>query len=138
MAHHVELSHVSGEHFQVLQDGHQLQLDTAVANDGTDAGPRPKALMLSALAGCTAMDVVSLLNKMRVPFSDFSIVVEGELSDEPPRIYKRVKVQYNIHLMQEAQRENMQRAIDLSREKYCGVMAMFSHFAELQLEVNYL
>lgn len=92
--------------------------------------------MLSALAGCTGIDVVSLLNKMRVEFSNFSIATEANLSADHPKIYNEVKVIYRISVKPE-DREKVEKAVTLSKEKYCGVSAMFSKFAKMDFEIIY-
>ncbi|HLP22199.1 MAG TPA: OsmC family protein, partial [Chitinophagales bacterium] len=101
-------------------------------------GVRPKALILSALAGCTAIDVVELLRKMRVEFTDFKIDVEAELTEEHPKVYKTVTLTYFIKLKEESDRDKMEKAVNLSQEKYCGVTAMVKKFAELNVRVVYL
>ena len=71
--------------FETLLDGHKVTIDRDMENGGNDEGPRPKALMLVALAGCSAMDVIPLFNKMRVRFEKVSIDVKAESSDTIPR-----------------------------------------------------
>ena len=83
------------------------------------------------------MDVVSLLNKMRVKFSDLSISVEGWQNDETPRIYKEVMVTYKIRTA-ETNHAKVKKAVDLSQEKYCGVSAMFRAFCKLEYKIEYL
>ncbi|MGB4844656.1 MAG: OsmC family protein [Ferruginibacter sp.] len=107
-------------------------------NDGEDDnGASPKQMMLASLAGCTGMDVVSMLRKMKVDFSDYSMVVDADLTDEHPKIYNKVKLTYKIRLAAEDQLK-MEKAVTLSKEKYCGVSAMFTAFAELTTEIIYL
>ena len=117
-----------------FDDGHQLIIDTPEDDGGTNSGPRPKQLMLSALAGCTGIDVVSLLNKMRVEFSNFSIDTEANLSADHPKIYSDVKLIYRISVKPEDQ-EKVEKAVNLSKEKYCGVSAMFGKFAKMDFEI---
>jgi putative redox protein len=93
--------------------------------------------MLVSLAGCTGIDVVSILNKMKVPFSDLSIDTEATLTDEIPKIYNHVKLIYKIKIAEE-DRPKMEKAVHLSEEKYCGVMAMFRAFAKVEIEIVYL
>ena len=73
--------------FETLLDGHKVTIDRDMENGGNDEGPRPKALMLVALAGCSAMDVIPLFNKMRVRFEKVSIDVKAESSDTIPMVY---------------------------------------------------
>lgn len=96
--------------------GHQLIMDTA---DG-DAGPRPAELLMVAQAGCTAMDVVSILRKKRQRFTRYEVRVAGEQRDEPhPHVFERVRV---IHLVEgEVDVQAVRRAIELSATRYCTV-----------------
>ena len=94
-------------------------------------------MLLASLAGCTGMDVVSMLRKMKVEFSDYSMDVVADLTDEHPRIYNKVKLTYKIRLAAEDE-PKMEKAVSLSKEKYCGVSAMFTAFAQLTTEIIYL
>jgi putative redox protein len=131
------VTHTGKMSFEVLQNDHTFKLDAAVEGGGEGAGVRPKALILSALAGCTAMDIVSLLNKMKVSFSNFVVKVEGELTDEHPKFYHKVALVYVIHLESEADKEKMEKAVKLSQEKYCGVSEMVRKFAELDFKIEF-
>lgn len=117
--------------------GHLLTTDTTDEFGGQDSGPSPKRLMLVSLAGCTGIDIVSVLNKMKVPFSDLSISVHAALSNDHPKIYNLVKLTYKIRVAEE-DKPKMMKAVTLSQEKYCGVYAMFSHFAKMDTEIDYL
>ena len=86
-------------------------------------GFSPKALLLSGLAGCTGVDIVSILEKMRVPFSHLEIDVETEQTDTHPRVFKDIKMTYRLRT-EEENREKVIKAIELSLTKYCGVAAM--------------
>ncbi len=98
--------------------GHGITIDT-----DRNLGPGPKSLLLSALAGCSAIDIVEILNKQRVEFSDFTIEVESETTTEHPKVFKDIFVIYTIST--DPSNENkVKKAIDLSLEKYCGVSAM--------------
>lgn len=122
--------------FSSIVNNHEVILDAEDIVGGNDTGPRPKPMMLTALAGCTGMDVVSLLQKMRVPFTGLTIHVSGELTDEHPKIYKKVHIDYYLE-GDNLDRDKVQKAVDLSQEKYCGVSAMFKAFAELTFEIHY-
>lgn len=98
-------------------------------------GFAPKALMLSSLAGCSGLDVVSTLKKMRAEVAEFYIDVTGELTDEHPKYYHKVKVDYHFKDAN-LQADKIQKAVDLSVEKYCGVMEMFRRFAEVTTEIH--
>ena len=118
-------------------NGHDVVMDTTADEGGEDTGPSPKRLMLASIAGCTGIDIVSILNKMKVDFSDFSIGVHAALSAEHPKIYNHVKITYKIKLAEE-DKSKMIKAVQLSTEKYCGVYAMFSTFAKMDTEIDYL
>jgi putative redox protein len=111
-------------------------MDTA-DDGGSDLGPSPKRLMLASLAGCTGIDIVSILNKMKVPYSEFAMEVSAGLTDEHPKIYKDVKIIYRIRLS-DGDRKKMQKAVNLSQDKYCGVSAMFKAFTKIETEIIYL
>ncbi len=134
VVHQAETTWQEGMHFISIVNGHSVRLDAASQFGGYDQGPRPKELMLSALTGCTGMDVVSLLNKMRVPFSGFSIEVKANLTQEHPKYYDRVHLIYRISAS-ENNRDKIEKAINLSQEKYCGVSFMFKKFAEVSYEL---
>ncbi len=135
--HQTELKWISDEKFDVMQDNKIIRVD-GDPNEATSTGVRPKALILSSIAGCTAIDVVELLTKMRVRFSDFSITVTGELTEEHPRTYHTVNLTYFIKLEQAAENDKMEKAVKLSQEKYCGVSAMVRKFAVINSKIEYL
>tara|TARA_B100000795_G_scaffold268946_1_gene256993 strand:+ start:1777 stop:2205 length:429 start_codon:yes stop_codon:yes gene_type:complete len=116
--------------------GHKLTMFSAADEENKDTvGFGPKALMLSSLAGCSGLDVVSLLKKMRAEVADFKIEVTAELTDEHPKFYNKVKVDYYFY-DSELQPEKIQNAVNLSVTKYCGVMEMFRQFAEISIEIH--
>ena len=99
-------------------EGNLINLDGARVN-----GFGPKALLLSGLAGCSGIDVVDILEKMRVEFSDFEIEVEADQTDEHPKVYKDILILYKLRT-DAANEEKVRKAIELSLSKYCGVAAM--------------
>ena len=99
-------------------------------------GLRPKAMMLSSLAGCSGLDVVSLLKKMRVEVDDFKMIVQGDLTDEHPKYYHKVHVEYHFY-GSNLQLDKINKAVTLSVDRYCGVMEMFRQFAEVTTEVYF-
>ncbi len=115
--------------------GHKFVMFDKSEDNGNVVGFAPKALMLSSLAGCSGLDVVSLLNKMRAEVAEFYIDVTGELTDEHPKFYKKVKVDYHFR-DSDLQPEKIQKAVNLSVTKYCGVMEMFRQFADIETEIH--
>ena len=127
-----------GMNFTADLNGHKIEIDTDEAHGGKNSGTRPKVLMLASLAGCTGLDVVSMLNKMRVNFSNFSISVDGHLTEtEEPKIYDAVTINYSIKVNKEDEAKVL-KAVTLSEEKYCGVSKMFSFFAKVSFKIIYL
>lgn len=115
--------------------GHKVFIDTSSEHGGNDSGLRPKAMMLSSLAGCSGLDVVSLLKKMRITPDDFKMEVTGELTEEHPKYYHTVTVDYHFY-GKELDETKIQKAVNLSIEKYCGVMEMFRKFAKVNTAIH--
>lgn len=116
--------------------GGNFKIDAAPESGGQGKGVRPKALMLTSLAGCTGMDIISLLKKMRAEVDDLDINVTGELTDEHPKYYHKVHLEY-IFYGKDLKKDKIEKAVKLSDEKYCGVMEMFRQFAEVTTVINY-
>ncbi len=104
--------------FESLHERSLIKIDGNKA-----AGFSPKALLLSGLAGCSGIDVVDILEKMKVSFSDFIIEAEAEQTEEHPRVFKDILVTYRIRT-DKTNEEKIRKAINLSLDKYCGVSAM--------------
>ncbi|MBL7558365.1 OsmC family protein [Olleya sp. YSTF-M6] len=113
--------------------GHHVMMDTDVEGQERE-GLSPKALMLSSLAGCSGLDVVSVLEKMKVEVDDYKMVVEGQLTDEHPKIYHTVTIDYHF-TGKDLNESKIKKAVDLSAEKYCGVMEMFRQFADVKINI---
>jgi putative redox protein len=120
--------------FDVELHGHTLKVDADPTFGGSDYGPRPKALMLSALAGCTGMDVVSILGKMKMPYDSFAVEVDADTAEEHPKVYTRVLIRY-LFTGNEVDRTKIEKAVQLSIEKYCGVAATLQHTAKIDYEI---
>jgi putative redox protein len=110
--------------FEVEVDGHKIYIDSTTEHGGKNTGPRPKQLMMVALAGCTAMDVASILKKMRENVEEFTVEVEGDLAEEHPKKYEAMKVIYRLK-GKEISKKNVEKAVNLSSTKYCGVSANY-------------
>ncbi|MCA9727121.1 MAG: OsmC family protein [Candidatus Eisenbacteria bacterium] len=112
------------------ETNHWLVMDSAPDAGGSDASIRPKEMLLLSLAGCTSMDVVSILKKKRVPFRSYEIRVTAEMSEEHPKVYTKIHLEYV--LTGEGIKENdVEHAIALSQDKYCGVSAMLRPAIEI-------
>lgn len=105
-------------------DGHDITIDLGEDQGGQNIGPRPKKLLLASAAGCTGLDVVEMLRKMRVEFKSFDIKIDAELSDEHPKQYKSLNLVYEFE-GEDLPEKKIERAVKLSFENYCGVLAMY-------------
>lgn len=106
--------------FDVQVNGHKIVIDTSGEFGGNNEGPRPKSLMLVALAGCTGMDVASILKKMKVEYDDLKVVVEGNITDEHPKHFDSMHIKYMLK-GKGISGDKVKRAIELSQDIYCGV-----------------
>lgn len=113
--------------------GKSVSMDTVVDGQTERFGLSPKAMMLSSLAGCSGVDIVEILEKMKVFDYKLSIDVEAQLTDEHPKYYHKVHVDYHFH-GQELNPKKIYKAVTLSVDKYCGVMEMFRQFAKLEIK----
>ena len=116
-------------------NGHQIVMDTDTDNGGDDGGPRPKALLMVALGGCTGMDVISILRKMKEDVHSFTVRIEGVSRDEHPMRYERMHVIYAFKGNQ-LDPEKVKKAVDLSVTKYCGVIATLKDSVELSFDID--
>jgi putative redox protein len=116
--------------------GHVLRIDARAEAGGNDTGARPKELLLAALAGCTAMDVASILRKMRQPVRSLSVRAEGEETDEHPRAFRSIDLTYEVEGEGEGlDPQKVARAVELSQERYCGVSAMLRPAVDLRVRL---
>jgi len=125
----------NGMMFETEINGHKLILDAAEAGGGTNKGPRPKALMLVALAGCTGMDVVSILQKMRVEVKKFRVWIEAQQTEEHPKHYAEIKIIYEF-TGKDLPMDKLEKAVSLSDERYCGVSAVYKKAMKVTNEIR--
>jgi len=137
MTHTIESNWEGKMLFCVEEPGGKINIDSDAEFGGENKGVLPKPLMLSSLAGCTGMDVVSLLKKMRAEVADFKIEVKGHLTDEHPKYYDKVEVIYKFY-GNDFKKDKIEKSIKLSKERYCGVMEMFRHFAKITTRIEYI
>lgn len=100
-------------------------------------GFSPKALLLTGLAGCSGIDLVDLMEKMRVPHGGVEIVVKTDQTEEHPRVFTDIHVVYRVQTGEE-NRDKVKKAIDLSLEKYCGVSAMLQKNSKITYTIDLL
>jgi putative redox protein len=125
---------LEGMSFESEIDGHKIVIDAKPEVGGKDRGPRPKPFMLAALGGCTSMDVISILKKMRVEVKSLNVIVEGELTEDHPKHFTK------MHIIYEVEGDNLpldkiEKAVSMSEEKYCGVSAVYKKAMELTSEI---
>jgi putative redox protein len=134
MNHSVNVTWEKNMKFVTNLDGHQLVVDSSVEGGGDNEGPRPKALMMVALAGCTGMDVISILKKMQVEITYFNLRIEGITHDEHPRKFESMKIIYEFK-GNNLVFAKLQKAVNLSVDKYCGVNANYRDAMKMDYEI---
>ena len=134
MSSKVTMQWTGGMSFDAEVNGHHLIMDLDVPSGGQDSGPRPKPLLLAALSGCSGMDVVSILEKMRVENYKFHVDMEADSTSEHPIVYHTIRM--NFHFTGEnVPADKVIKAVTLSTEKYCGVGAMLKRAANIIVRI---
>lgn len=133
--HTINTSWIGGLAFEANVNGHKIIMDAPEASGGQNSGPGPKSLQLVALSGCTGMDVVSILQKMRVNFSKVDIEVQGDVTDENPKQYYKMHVIYTF-TGKDLPLDKLEKAVKMSEETYCGVGALYRKAIEVTSEIR--
>lgn len=123
--------------FEATMEDHKLLMDLDEERGGENKGPRPKPLMLASLGGCTGLDVISILKKMKITPDYFNMHIEGEQTDDHPKRYSRIKIVYEFK-GDELPLDKIRKAIELSQDKYCGVSAVYKKSVDLIYEIRIL
>lgn len=121
--------------FEADVTGHKVLMDAEAVVGGEDQGPRPKSLILAGLAGCTGMDVISILEKMRVKPDSFEVNIEAEQTEEHPKIYSHITLVYKFK-GDNLPMDKLEKAVSLSQERYCGVSAMLGKSSVLNHRIE--
>lgn len=121
--------------FEAQLDNHKLVMDLDKERGGDDLGPRPKPLMLASLGGCSGLDVISILKKMKIEPEYFNMHIEGDQTEDIPRRYHRIHIIYEFK-GDNLPEDKLKMAIELSQEKYCGVSAVYKNSIEISYEIN--
>ena len=124
-----------GIHFEGTAGGHTVQMDGRPDAGGQGLGFSPMQLLLVSLGGCTGMDVISILKKMRQDVTSFSIEVSGVRAAEHPKTYTDIEVVYRVR-GRNLSRQSVEQAVCLSQEKYCSVEAMLNKAARLTSRIE--
>jgi putative redox protein len=123
-----------GMHFTGELQGFEIPLDADEKVGGTNKGPRPKGLLLTSLIGCTAMDVISILQKMRLEPDEFYVEADGEVTNEHPKVFSKILITYYLK-GKNISRDKVEKAVILSQDRYCGVTAMLKKAAEIEYKI---
>ena len=126
-----------GMSFEVEVNNHKFIIDATEDVGGNDKGPRPKPLLLAGLGGCTGMDVISILRKMRIEPTYFNVSVAAEITDEHPKYYNKIHITYSFR-GKDLPIAKLEKAIDLSQNRYCGVTTMLNKVAVITQEIKIL
>jgi putative redox protein len=110
--------------------GHEIVIDTKKELGGHDSAPSPMNLLLLSLGSCTLMDVISLIDKMRVDYDDIKVKVTGERHEEHPKIFTNIQIKFTIR-GKNPDESKIKKAIDLSAKKYCSIHAMLEKTASI-------
>ncbi len=122
--------------FDVTADtGQTVRIDTTVENGGSGSGMNPKKMLLGSLSGCSGIDVVEILNKMKVPFTKLEIEASAEQTDDHPKVFKFIDMVYRCDIAAD-NIDKLNRAVSLSHEKYCGISAMLGKHCPINYTVE--
>ena len=114
----------------LTESGHWVNVDGPPQFGGSSAAIRPKELILISLGACTGSDVVSILQKKRVKLSGFEVKLKAQVAEEHPQVYTKIHIEY-VFYGENLSKADLERAIDLSQNKYCPVSAMLKNSVEL-------
>jgi putative redox protein len=131
----VEVNWLDNMAFEAEVTNHKFILDASEAVGGSDRGPRPKALTLASLGGCSGMDVISILAKMRVIPEKFGMTITGDLTEEHPKVYHTITIVYQFK-GKDLPMDKLEKAVNLSQERYCGVSAMLGKSAKIIVRIE--
>ena len=134
MSEKVSIKWTEDMSFEADVNGHKITIDATEKVGGKNRGPRPKPMMLLALGGCTGMDVVSILKKMRVEVEGFDVDVEATVTDEHPKYYDHFTIVYTFK-GKDLPMAKLEKAVNLSQERYCGVSEMLRKSSTLDHKI---
>lgn len=129
-----KVSWKDGLTFEANLNGFNFIIDAEESVGGRNLGPRPKGLTLISLAGCTGMDVISILKKMRVEVDSFEVLTEAKLTEEHPKRYTDIKVIYKLN-GKDLPLDKVKKAVSLSEDRYCGVSATLKASVNITNEI---
>ena len=122
--------------FDVTADsGHTVRIDTSVEGGGLGSGMNPKKMLLGSLSGCSGMDVVDILTKMKVAFNKLEIEAEAEQTEGHPKVFKFINMIYRVDAAAD-DLDRVKRAVALSHDKYCGISAMLAKHCTISYTIE--
>lgn len=130
----IELSHIKNLQFEAYSSfnkGYKILLDTSRDTGGDDEGIKPTELLLVSLAGCSSMDIISILKKKKQNVTSFNVKVKGDRALEHPRVFTKIYITYIIKGL-DIDESAVKRAIEISKDKYCSVWAMLKKAADIE------
>jgi len=136
MTHEIETQWMGKMQFNALVNGHTVVMDAPERVGGEDNGPIPKPFVLSALSGCTGMDVIAILKRTSHQVQDFNMKVTGEISKQAPIEYIAIHIVYEF----KGNEDSKQAALDAvmaSQEKYCGISHMLKKIIPVTWDVTF-
>ncbi len=133
----VKTKYKEGMVFEADNNKNKVLMDSSPKYGGQDNGMTPKQLVLAGLSGCTGMDVVSILKKMKVAYESFDLTAEADLSTEEPQVFTEVRLEY-IFSGKDLPKDKIAKAVTLSQEKYCSVSAMLKKNCPVVWEIKYI
>jgi len=116
------------------ESGHWIPIDTVSKLGGNDGAAKPMELILLGLGGCTAMDVLSILKKMRITLDDFKVDVEADNASEHPKVFTKIRISYRFY-GNNLDKSKLEKAVTLSQERYCPVTAMLAKTTEIDYKI---
>jgi putative redox protein len=123
--------------FEAIIEEHRIIMDLDKEKGGENAGPRPKPLMLASLGGCTGIDVILILKKMKIEPDYFNMKIIGDQTEDFPKKYEKIKIIYEFR-GKDLAINKLKQAIELSQDKYCGVSAVYKKSIDLSYEIRIL
>lgn len=133
--HEIETSWNEDMSFTSTVNGHDIIIDAEEQFGGKNRGPRPKPLLLTSLTGCTGMDVIAILGKMKVKVEGLTVSAKATLAEEHPKVYTRIELLYEFR-GKDLPIDKINKAVALSQEKYCAVSAMLRETCPLVYDIK--
>ena len=127
----VIIKYTEGMAFSAIgESGHWVGMDHLKAFGGSESASMPMELILMGLGGCTGMDVLAILKKMKINLDDFRIDITAEQAEDYPKVFTHIHLKYHLYGVG-IDPDKVERAIDLSQDKYCSVSAMLRKTATI-------